>query len=260
MKRADLDRFKTWFSAFCESFYTGSEEDDRNLRLKEEHTHRVCENMLLIAGGLCLDEERTRAAETAALFHDVGRFPQYAKYRTYRDSLSENHGLLGVKTLTDNGVLDGLDGPERDAILQAVKFHNAYTTVAVEDELAMLYLKMVRDADKLDIWRVFNEFYAARPEERPTAVGLGLPDTPEYSRELLDCILERRLARLTDLKTLNDFKLLKLTWVYDLNFRPSLRLLADRQYIERLFSTMPRTAELARAEELLNRRLREKTA
>ena len=38
-------------------------------------------------------------AEAIALFHDVGRFPQYARYKTFRDSISTNHAALGASVL-----------------------------------------------------------------------------------------------------------------------------------------------------------------
>jgi hypothetical protein len=47
------------------------------------------------------------------------------------------------------------------------------------------------------------------------------------------------MVRLTSLGTLNDFKLLQLAWIYDLNFLPSLRMVRERGVIGRLSATLP---------------------
>ena len=99
MTRNDLNFFKKWFSDYCKSFYSSDIEDQKNIYLKEQHTFNVCKNIIEIAKGLSLSNDQIILAETVALFHDIGRFPQYAKYKTFRDSISVNHGLLGAQTL-----------------------------------------------------------------------------------------------------------------------------------------------------------------
>jgi len=47
------------------------------------------------------------------------------------------------------------------------------------------------------------------------------------------------MINLSELKSLNDFKLLQLSWVFDLNFPASFRLVLDRGYIDRLSMTLP---------------------
>ena len=50
-----------------------------------------------------------------------------------------------------------------------------------------------------------------------------------------------------DLKTLNDFKLLQIGWVYDLNFVPSFQTVQNRKYIEKLEETLPQSKEIKEA-------------
>jgi hypothetical protein len=183
-------------------------------------------------------------AETIALFHDIGRFPQYAQYRTYKDSISVNHGLLGASTLLEKKVLDRIPRREQDIIIDAVKFHNAFAIADIVDADKLRFVKLIRDADKLDIWRVFIEFYESPDEERPEAVSLGLPDDPSYSEEILPLIRSRQIISLTKIKTLNDFKLLQLSWIFDLNFIASFMLLIERDYINRIAATLPQTDEI----------------
>src|SRR5208282_2522030 len=160
MNRDDLLLLKQWFSGYCASFYTSDEEDNRNLALKEEHTAHVCANILNIAREESLGAGDAMIAEAIALFHDVGRFPQYAKYKTFMDSLSVNHGELGAKELAAAGILNNLPVREQEIITTAVKFHNAFKIPDLVRRDAIVFLKLVRDADKLDIWRIFNEYYS----------------------------------------------------------------------------------------------------
>ncbi|HUO76989.1 MAG TPA: HD domain-containing protein [Thermodesulfovibrionales bacterium] len=257
MTEKDLSFFQSWFSRYCRSFYTGNEEDRRNLLLKKDHTRHVCENMRRIAKDLSLESAEEMLAETIALFHDVGRFPQYAEYKTFRDSISVNHATLGTEVLSREGVLETLPKNEQRIILQAIKFHNAYAVPDIRDNDMLLFLKLIRDADKLDIWRVFIEYLALPEKERASAVGLGLPDVPEYSENVLSCVLSKEVASLSNLKTLNDFILMQLSWVYDLNFRTSFILLEERNYINKLISTLPSTEAIGKLSPFLGEYVRE---
>lgn len=247
MTHDDLISFKKWFSDYCSSFYSSDAGDQKNISLKEEHTFRVCQNMGAITEGLSLNDNREMLAEAIALFHDVGRFPQYAKYKTFRDSISVNHGLLGAQTIVDKGVLRNLSEEEQDIIIQAVTFHNAFSVPKKENEEIVFFIKLIRDADKLDIWRVFLEYYEGPEESRASAVGLGLPDLPGYSEDILSRIYHKEIISLSNIRSLNDFKLLQLSWIFDLNFRPSFALLAQRDYIRRIAGCLPHTEEMNRA-------------
>ena len=101
MDNARVEQYRSWFSRFVQEHAAGNEQDQRNIILKEEHTMRVCAHALRIAAGIGLDATATALAETMALFHDVGRFPQYVRYRTFEDSRSTNHAVLGAKTLLE---------------------------------------------------------------------------------------------------------------------------------------------------------------
>ena len=108
MQNEDLYFFKKWFLDYVDQFSSPEVFIQENIKLKIEHTARVCENILLLAKAEKVGEEGSRLAETIALFHDLGRFEQFMKYRTFKDSESENHALLGVKILKNTGILSHL--------------------------------------------------------------------------------------------------------------------------------------------------------
>ena len=247
MKQDNLAFFKKWFSDYCKSFYSPDIEDQKNIHLKEQHTSDVRENIIRIADGLSLSNSMRILAEAIALFHDIGRFPQYAKYKTFRDSISVNHGLFGARILLEKKILQNLAESEQELIIQAVRFHNAFAVPRLEKKDIVFFIKLVRDADKLDIWRIFIEYYEGPRQDTASAIGLGLPDIPEYSGDILSCLYRKEVASLSKIKTFNDFKLLQLSWIYDLNFKPSFGLLSERDYIDRTVSKLPQTKEILNA-------------
>ena len=249
VKQRELNLLRNWFNGFCSSFRQKDPEQQRNIALKVEHTGRVCSNIRLIAGAESLDDERSRVAEAIALLHDVGRFPQYHRFRTFKDSESVNHAELAADILVRAKALDNLAANEQDVVIEAVRLHNAFRMPPEADREILLYLKLIRDADKLDIWRVFMEFYRLPHEQRASAVALGFPDLPQCSSEALAALSRRELVDLSTVKTLNDFKLLQLSWVYDLNFTASFALLRDRDYIDLLGAALPGREDVQEAVE-----------
>ena len=75
----------------------------------------------------CLRKMPACLAEAIALLHDIGRFMQYRKYRTFFDRISENHARLGIRELVRTLALSCLESQDRRILTRAVSFHNAAT-------------------------------------------------------------------------------------------------------------------------------------
>ncbi|HBG06694.1 MAG: HD family phosphohydrolase [Geobacteraceae bacterium GWC2_58_44] len=253
----DLAPLRAWFASYCESFRSPDADLQRNFDLKELHTRNVCAAALLIAQGG--DGRRQMLAEVAALCHDLGRFPQFRDFRTFKDSESLNHAHLSAQILQQSDLLDFLPKHERDSVLFAVRLHNAFEVPAGLAPQTEELLRVLRDADKLDIWRIFMEYFHAPAGERASGAGLGFPDLPACSPDVLAAVGAQKMVQLSTMKSLNDFKLLQLSWVYDINFPGTLRLIRERGVLEQLAATLPREEEVlevvARVREYLERRL-----
>jgi len=260
MKHEELVRLNGWFAGYCRRFFTENDEDNRNYSLKELHTGHVQKNMNLLTESLKLSSEEKTTAETIALFHDIGRFDQYRRYSTFRDDISENHAALGVKVLKGERVLENVADEERRTVYLAVSLHNVFQVPSGIDGQDLLFTNLIRDAAKLDIWRVFTDYFKQPESERASAVGLGFPDLPVCSPEVLACIERKEMVHLSKLKSLNDFKLLQLSWVFDLNFPASFRLALDRGYIDGLSKTLPEDDAVKKAVELIRRYTVDKAA
>ncbi len=255
-----FDDLSRWFRGYVKTFKSGDPDEERNIVLKEEHTGRVLREIREIGGALGLDDEDLRLAGAMALFHDLGRFSQYALYGTFSDRRSCDHAALSVKVLLENGVLDDLDPSERDLILKAISYHNRAALPEGESKRCLLFSKLLRDADKLDIWAVLLDYYQRRETEgyRNEPLELDLPDAPGISEEVRRDILAGEIVKSKNLRSLNDFKLLQASWVFDINFWPALAAVRDRGYLERMREHLPASEEVDRIFDLLQRRLEER--
>jgi len=246
MQKDDLDFFRKWFLDYVDNFSSADSFIQDNIKMKIEHTCKVCENILLLARSEKVREEGCRLAEATALFHDLGRFEQFMKYRTFKDSESENHALLGIKILKGAGILSRLSRKEKNLILKAVEYHNLIEIprcIADSKEL-LFYSKLIRDADKLDVLRVVCENYDEGGKVRNPALEIYLPDTTGCSESIITDILNNRMAKIRDVKNLNDIKLLRLSWVFDINFPATYSILKGKKYLNTIISSIPETEEV----------------
>lgn len=241
MDKSAFNRLRVWFDDYVEGYLkkfplvstegdTFSYEVINSLTLKKEHTLRVIENITHIAQSLGLDDNDINIAKASALLHDIGRFPQYVKYKTFNDANSVNHGLLSEEIIKESKILEDIKEEEREAIVTAVRFHNSFHIPNLPKE-RLLFLKLLRDADKLDIWRIFAEYFSNPLQGLSSGAFLGLPDTEGVSQQIILSLREKRLASLKDAMSINDFRLIQLSWVFDLNFRESFRILKEKGYL-----------------------------
>lgn len=260
MTMLEITALKAWFTDYCISFASPDPEEQRNISLKEFHTRKVCENIRFIGRSESLSPEKQDLAEIIALFHDLGRFEQYRRYKTFKDSDSINHAALSADILQEKNIIAVLAKEDQELILKSVRLHNVFIIPQNLSPEETLFLKLIRDADKLDIWRVFMDFFSLPETERASAAGLGFPDLPGYSPEVLATLSNRHMVSLSMLRTLNDFKLLQLSWVFDLNFTSSFKMLQERDYIDHLSATLPKDEAIHNAMVTLKKFVQEKLA
>jgi len=250
MEQKQLDEFRKWLDEYIASFYGDDEYINANLKLKEDHSRRTCEEMRYLADELALTANQRRIAEVTALFHDIGRFKQFAEYRTYNDHRSVSHCRLGVEILRQTNVLAGVEEREREIIEKAIEYHGVKELPSDLDGECLLFSKLLRDADKLDIFNVLLDCYK-RHRENPAEYKLEMdfPDLPEYSAEVVEAILNGQRFDYSKLRTLNDMKLLQLGWVYDVNFTATLKRIGKRKFLEKIVDFLPQTEDIEKVKE-----------
>ena len=239
MEQSSLDALEDWFEGYVQPYHNTDSEGLQNIRMKVEHTRKVCRVMEQLAAGEGLSEHERCIAGAVALLHDVGRFPQYLRWRTFRDSISDNHARMGVDVIREQKLLESLPPEERLLIEEAVRFHNLLSVPTMLRSPTDLFVKLIRDADKLDIWRVFLDFFSLPEDERASAALLGLPDRAGVSAQCVAALESRQVVRLDTVECVNDFKLLLISWTFDLNFSSSIQLLQRYNYLGALAAELP---------------------
>jgi len=250
VEREQTDKLAAWFDNYVAGFYGDDDYANANFKLKEEHSHRVCGEMLYLADELGLSANQKAIAEVIALLHDVGRFEQFEKYRTYNDVRSVNHCLLGLEVLACAEVLGGIDAAERQLIEKAIEYHGLKELPAGLPDDWLLFARLLRDADKLDVLFVVTTYlkqYTHNPDE--FMLEMEFPDEPCCSAEVVEAILNEQLIDYSSLRTLNDFKLMQLGWVYDVNFTATLSRIKQRGFLETLLGFLPDTQQVCKVRE-----------
>jgi hypothetical protein len=248
MQNSDMEQFRDWFATYVDSHFGDDEYINANLQLKKDHSARVCDEMDYLIDRLGLEAGDKLLARAVALFHDVGRFPQFVKYQTYMDARSCDHSCLSVNILQENGVLGGLSDQEQQIILAAIRLHGQKELPGGLDERTELFAKLIRDADKLDIYFVVIEAtkaYHADPEN--FLLEVEFPDEPYCSEEVSQAVINGKLIDYKKLRTMDDMRMLQLGWVYDINFGPAFERIAERGYLEQVAEYITKTPLTERA-------------
>ncbi len=226
-----LREMHAWMRDYMKSFYTEDAEIQQAIRMKEVHTGYVTAIVKDLAKHLGLTGHDADLAEIMGLFHDVGRFRQFTLYRTFNDAESEDHAALGLKVLAELPFLPRLSPEDAELVRFAILNHNKKEIAPTEDARQLLFARLLRDADKLDIFRVLRPFLAP-------------PDGSGISPDFLEKFIAGEQVDYTKIRTLEDRKLVRLMWVYDVNFSWTLRRIRERGYIRDIIAHLPETPRL----------------
>ena len=240
-----FDGILSWFQAFTASHAdNGGSALHPLLQLKLDHSRRVAAECRDIASELGWSDSDRRIAEATGILHDTGRFPQFARHRTFSDSSSLNHGECGYSTVLASVALDSCEPVEAAILLDSVRHHNRRLIPDSIGPGSLPFLKLVRAADKLDILFVINDtLRRGRHKDYPEImlnIEIDGPPTPELVREIRDT----GSGRYENVKTLADMGLMRMSWVYDLNYIPSFRRIRDRRLLEDVYESLPDTPDI----------------
>lgn len=201
--------------------------NDKDINYKYYHSYRVMDNMELLAKNLSLPQYDIYLAKCIGLLHDIGRFEQTTKYHSYND-FKFDHGDYAEKLLREEKLLKNFDIKEEDyeVVYKAVKNHNKYN---IEDGLTsreLLFTKMVRDADKLDILYSFGNDKAKQVFDQ---------DDSPISPYLKEDFFNNKLLAKRNNNTLSDRTVILFGFIYDFNFNISLEIIKENKYYEKFY-------------------------
>jgi putative nucleotidyltransferase with HDIG domain len=248
-----IQPYRDRFITYAESFLGDDPDIARNMRLKIDHSLRVLDEITGLADALALTGKRRLWARLAGLFHDIGRFEQYTRFRTFYDKQSVDHARLAVDILRRDDILAPLEPTGQRIVLDAIQYHNRAFVPEIADASSALISRMLRDADKLDIFRVMIEHWGGPREGRNPAIEFNLPESDDISPRIVEDLRAGRLIEYGHIRNRNDFRLVQLGWVYDLNFAHSFQCVRDRAYLPSLRRQLPDSARINEVFELARR-------
>ena len=174
-----------------ENYVSNYNLNDPNIYLKYKHTGKVAENCERIAKSLDLPAKDVDLAWEIGMLHDIGRFEQLRRFDTFIDTESIDHAEFGGDLLFKDGLIQQFDDEKENYELleKAIRLHSLYRLPGDLSERELLFCQLIRDADKIDIYRANYEtglhvIYHVTKEEL-----LNSEITPEVYQFLLRLLL-----------------------------------------------------------------------
>jgi putative nucleotidyltransferase with HDIG domain len=236
-------RIVTWF----ENYIAGFDHRDPRCRskfdMKRQHSQTVAREIASIAQAIGLAPEDVALAKVIGLLHDVGRFLQFARYATFDDRVSVDHGVLGAAIVRENDLLAPLDPADRAVIETAILHHNKARLPELENQRCRRLAKLIRDADKLDIFRVILDSGKGSQQAEISA----LPGGTDVSDQVIADLCNKNLVCASHVKNQIDLIFFRIGWLLDINFGPTREMIKDRGYFAMLRSMLPETDKISTA-------------
>lgn len=211
MTEKDYEYAKQAFDQYYE-FYKDLNHD---ISHKYEHSFRVAQLMEVIAKRLGYLESDVILAKIIGLLHDLGRFEQLKQTQSFNDQKFD-HARYAVTYLFELGhIQDFVTTRKYDTIIkEAIDCHNKYELDPKLHEESLPFCKMIRDADKIDIYEVCALYY------EDTFDG---EISPEVEKEFQ----EEHPIHKSKVKTNSDSVLQMMAYVYDFNYDESFDMLVE---------------------------------
>lgn len=210
-----------WFHNYYQEFYSTDPEIMAMVRFKEDHSIRVANYARDLAKNIELPPEKVMLAEICGLLHDIARSEQ-AQLKTFKDSLSFDHGDRGAIRLEESGILNTLPSDLTEIILFSVKYHNKLTVPDASDD-KIQFANIVRDADKLDILKTLPPVEADHT----------------YSPILIELLKTGQTLSYSEVNTRSDIRLIRLGWLYDIHYSWTLVKLVEDGHTDKLLAALP---------------------
>ena len=228
------------FENYIETFSGLTENQKRNFEIKKEHSLRVADLSLFLAEKLDFTEEQCQIAFLSGLLHDIGRFQQLIEHDTFNDEKSLDHADLAVKIVEEKSFLGGIENDLKNIVLVAIQNHNKFKIHDGLSEPELTFAKLLRDADKIDILKVLSLYYSKRNSSPNHTLTWELPKGSSVSAGVSKEVLAGKLVSKKNVTSELDVKVMQLSWVYDINYRPAMEYLMKNRYLENIYDTLPK--------------------
>lgn len=227
-----------------------------SIRLKIVHTYKVMEVSELLCDELQLSKEDKDLASLIALLHDIGRFEQWTQYQSFADHKTVDHALFSSQLLFQEGLIRSfVDDTDDDEIIRiAIEQHNKYKIDHGFEKRQLLFIHLIRDADKLDNFRV---------KEEEKIEDILFVSMEEMNQSLITPIIYEQMYRqeliyAPNRQTTLDMWLSYIAFIFDLYFPQSLEYIRKNHWIDRSFDRIhPQDLQTYQQYQILKQRTEE---
>ena len=215
----NLEKAETAFKAYLNSY---ENQNKPGFNLKVVHTYHVVDNAIMISKELGLPEEDVKLAGLIGLLHDIGRFDELKNLKKF-DSIANDHDMFASKLLFEEGLITKFIDTDKynNIIKKAIENHNKKQIEEGLSDKELLHAKIIRDADKLDNYRV-------KQEERIENIFPGIVNSKEdlensfISDNVYNSVMKEECVDIKDRKYPLDYWICVLAFTFDFNFKETL--------------------------------------
>ena len=252
----NIEKAKEEFIKYTEKFNL----EDENVKRKQQHSIRVMEISKQIATNLKLNEEQIQLATLIGLLHDIGRFKQYTEIGLGDNLEGFDHGDYGAKVLFEEElIIKFIETNKYDEIIKkSIKNHNKFSIEAGLTQEELLFAKLIRDADKIDILYESLYIFYKNNEEQVSESTLANKIYVQFKKgELIKKEKNVRLKFIDDITCV-------IAFVYDINYKTSFEIIKEKDYINKIldrynFKDKSTKEKVDEIKKLANEYIKEKT-
>lgn len=247
---------KNVINAFAE-YVRNYDPSDEKIKLKIDHTYRVAGLCQRIAESLGLIESDVDIAWLLGMLHDIGRFEQIRRFGTFNDAQSVDHAEFGADLLFKEGLIrkfaEGYyeecelvrsGNEEAEQIIKnnehhnkdtgllemAIRQHNKYRVKEALTERQRMFCDILRDADKVDIFKVNADIpmeiiYDVTTEELKNGV---------ITKEVLESFYKKETVLKSVRRSAVDHIVGHISLLFELVYKESYRQAKEQGYIYKL--------------------------
>jgi len=247
---------KNVINAFAE-YVRNYDPSDEKIKLKIDHTYRVAGLCQRIAESLGLSEPDVDIAWLLGMLHDIGRFEQIRRFGTFNDAQSVDHAEFGADLLFKEGLIrkfaEGYyeecelaepENQEDEQIIKnnehhnkdtgllemAIRQHNKYRVKEDLTERQRMFCDILRDADKVDIFKVNADIpmeiiYDVTTEELKNGI---------ITKEVLESFYKKETVLKSVRRSAVDHIVGHISLLFELVYKESYRQAKEQGYVYKL--------------------------
>lgn len=249
---------KNVINAFAE-YVRNYDPSDEKIKLKINHTYRVAGLCQRIAESLGLSEPDVDIAWLLGMLHDIGRFEQIRRFGTFNDVQSVDHAEFGADLLLKEGLIrkfaEGYyeecelarsGNEEAEQIIKnnehhnkdtgllemAIRQHNKYRVKEDLTERQRMFCDILRDADKVDIFKVNADIpmeiiYDVTTEELKNGI---------ITKEVLESFYKKETVLKSVRRSAVDHIVGHISLLFELVYKESYRQAKEQGYVYKLLN------------------------